>query len=212
MEKNLPQIAQFGHAELKAFVAAGKTIIDLRDAPSFGAAHIPGSINIGLTPQSVNWLRIAVEPDQEIALLANSKQDIDQAAAQFIGAGYTRIAGYSIGIMEWVFQGEETGFLPQLSIHGLKRVLEKYSDHRVLDVRTDDEWRQGHIAGAVHIPLSLLIKQGLDMDKETHISIVCAAGYRSNIAGSHLKSLGFAHVYSVIGGMNAWKMKYATER
>jgi len=212
MEKNLPQIAQFSHAELKAFVAAGKTIIDLRDAPSFGAAHIPGSINIGLTPQSVNWLRIAVEPEQEIALLANSKHDIDQAAAQCTAADYTLLAGYSIGIMEWVFAGEETGYLPQLSIHGLKRVLEKYPDHRVLDVRTDDEWRQGHIVGAVHIPLSLLIKQGLDMDKEIHISAVCAAGYRSNIAGSHLKSLGFTHVYSVIGGMNAWKMKYATER
>jgi rhodanese-related sulfurtransferase len=203
MEKNLPQTVPFGCAEIKAFVAAGKTIIDLRDAPSFGAAHIPGSINIGLTPQSVNLLIIAVEQEQEIALLANSKQDIDQAAAQFAGAGYTRIAGFSIGIMEWVFQGEETGFLPQLSIHGLKRVL---------DVRTDDEWRQGHIAGAVHTPLSLLIKQGLEMDRETHISAVCAAGYRSNIAGSHLKSLGFTHVYSVIGGMNAWKIKYATER
>ena len=212
MKEDLSQPAQFSHAELKAFVAAGKTIVDLRDAPSFGAAHIPGSINIGLTPQSVSWLKLVLDPGQEIALLANSKQDIDRAVAQFTGAGYTRLAGYSIGIMEWVFAGEDTGFLPQLSIHGLKRVLEKYPDHRVLDVRTDEEWQQGHIAGAVHIPLSLLIKQGLALDRETHISVVCAAGYRSNIAGSHLKSLGYAHVYSVIGGMNAWNMKYGTER
>jgi len=212
MGKDLSQPAQFGYAELKAFVAAGKTIIDLRDAPSFGAAHVPGSINIGLTPQSVNWLRIVVEQDQEIALLANSKQDIDQAVAQFIAAGYNRIAGYSIGIMEWVFKGEETGFLPQLSIHGLKRVLEKYPDHRVLDVRTAEEWQQGHITGAVHITLPRLVKQGLEMDRQTHISVVCAAGYRANIAGSHLKSLGFTHVFSVIGGMNAWNMKYGTER
>lgn len=212
MEKNFSQIVQFGHAQLKAFVSAGKTIIDLRDAPSFGAAHVPGSINIGLTPQSVNWLRIVVEQDQELVLLANSKQDIDQSVAQFSAAGYNRIAGYGIGIMEWVCQGEETGFLPQLSIHGLKRVLAKYPDHRVLDVRTDEEWQQGHIAGAVHIPLPRLVKQGLDMGRQTHISAICAAGYRANIAGSHLKALGFTHVYSVIGGMNAWKMKYATER
>jgi len=212
MKEDFSQPAQFSHAELKAFVAAGKTIVDLRDAPSFGAAHIPGSINIGLTPQSVSWLKLVLDPGQEMALLANSKQDIDRAVAQFTGAGYTRLAGYSIGIMEWVFAGEDTGFLPQLSIHGLKRVLEKYPDHRVLDVRTDEEWRLGHIAGAVHIPLSLLIKQGLELDRETHISVVCAAGYRSNIAGSHLKFLGFTHVYSVIGGMNAWNMKYGTDR
>jgi rhodanese-related sulfurtransferase len=212
MEKDRLPPPQFSYTEIKAFVAAGKTIVDLRDAPSFGAAHIPGSINIGLTPQSVNWLKITVSPEQEMALLANSRQDIDQAVAQFTGAGYQRIAGFILGIMEWVFAGEETGFLPQLSIHGLKRVLEKYPDHRVLDVRTDEEWRSGHIAGAVHIPLPLLVNQGLAMDPQTHISVVCAAGYRSNIAGSKLKSRGFTNIYSVIGGMNAWKMKYMVEQ
>jgi rhodanese-related sulfurtransferase len=50
------------------------------------------------------------------------------------------------------------------------------------------------------------------MDPQTRISVVCAAGYRSNIAGSKLKSRGFTNSYRVIGGMNAWKMKYMVEQ
>ena len=38
----------------------------------------------------------------------------------------------------------------------------------------------------------------------SHITAVCGAGYRSNIAGSLLKSLGYEQVFSLIGGMTAW--------
>lgn len=83
-------------------------------------------------------------------------------------------------------------------------VLAKYGDHVVLDVRTDDEWQDVHIEGAIHKPISDLIHNGIDLDKHRHITAVCGSGYRSNIAGSFLKSLGYEHVFSLIGGMTAW--------
>ena len=86
----------------------------------------------------------------------------------------------------------------------LAHVLEKYDDHVVLDVRTGDEWQAGHIDGAVHKPISDLIRSGIDFDKSRHVTAVCGSGYRSNIAGSFLKSLGYGHVFSLIGGMTAW--------
>ena len=94
----------------------GNAVIDLRDASSFGGAHIPGSINIGFTPQSANWLGMTVEPEREIALLANSKQDLEEAVVHFRRAGYDRITGFYLGISDWIAKGEETGFLPQISI------------------------------------------------------------------------------------------------
>jgi glyoxylase-like metal-dependent hydrolase (beta-lactamase superfamily II)/rhodanese-related sulfurtransferase len=209
--KDLPHTVHFNFSELKKFVEEGKTLIDLRDASSFGGAHIPGSLNIGFTPQSANWLGMVVDPEKEIALLANSKNETEEAMVSFKRAGYDRIVGYYLGISDWIARGEETGFLPQISIHGLQRVLEKYDAHHVLDVRTDQEWNSGHIKGAQHIPLQQLIAQGVPLRKEEHISVICGSGYRSNIAGSILKSQGYAHVYSVIGGMNAWKTKYETE-
>ena len=120
--------------------------------------------------------------------------------------------GYFIGIAEWVAHGEETGTLSQLSVHGLQRLLFQQEDHPVIDIRTEQEWSAGHIKGAQHIPIQQIIESGLDLGKEEHISVICGSGYRSNIAGSVLKARGFTRINSVIGGMNAWKIKYDVEK
>ena len=198
-------------SDIEAAVSEGKNIIDLRDATSFGGAHVPGSLNIGFTPQSATWLGTVVDPDKALVLLANQNRDIESAISLFRKAGYDNITGFSLGLSAWISQGEETGFLPQVSIHGLNRILEKYANHNVIDVRTPEEWKTGHIKNALSIPLNNLIEKGTDLGKEDHVSIVCGSGYRSNIAGSMLKSRGFDHVYSVIGGMNAWRKKYGVE-
>jgi glyoxylase-like metal-dependent hydrolase (beta-lactamase superfamily II)/rhodanese-related sulfurtransferase len=198
-------------AELKKAVAEGKTIIDLREAAAYGGAHIPGSINVGYNPQSANWLGMVVDPRLPVVLIAGGAAEAEQAITHFRRAGYDAIEGYYVGISDWIFQGEETGFLPQLSIHGLKRVLDKYANHTVLDVRSNDEWQAGRILGAVHVPLQQVIDRGVDLNKEDHLSVVCRTGYRANIAASFLKSRGFEHVYSVIGGMMAWERVYTVE-
>ena len=190
----------------------GKTLIDLRDASSFGGAHVPGSINIGLSPQVANWLGMVVEPEGDLALLGNKKSDIDEALLQFRRSGFDRIVGYFIGIAEWVAHGEETGTLSQLSVHGLKRLLTQDDNHSVIDIRTDQEWSAGHIKEAQHITIQQIIESGLDSGKEDHISVICGSGYRSNIAGSFLKAQGYTRINSVIGGMNAWKIKYEVEK
>jgi rhodanese-related sulfurtransferase len=92
-------------------------------------------------------------------------------------------------------------------------VRQKYRDHVVLDVRTDAEWQAGHIEGAIHKPISNLIEDGIDLDdldKNRHITAICASGYRSNIAGSFLKAQGYEHVFSLIGGMTAWNAAQRT--
>jgi len=103
-------------------------------------------------------------------------------------------------------QGKQLDHLPQLTVDSLNHVLAKYSDHVVLDVRTDAEWQTGHIERAVHRPISDLIQHGPDLPRQRHITSVCGSGYRSNIAGSFLKSLGYEHVFSLIGGMTAWNV------
>ena len=58
----------------------------------------------------------------------------------------------------------------------------------------------------------MIIESGLDSGKEDHVSVICGSGYRSNIAGSFLKAQGYTRINSVIGGMNAWKIKYEVEK
>ena len=203
--RDLQGLQRFSVAQLQQAIAAGGTVVDIREAAAFGGAHIPGSINVGFSPQSPTWLGMVVDPQNYIVVVAANVFDAEQAILGFRRAGYDRIIGYFIGMNDWIFSGAQVGFLPQLSVHGLKEVREKYHDHIVLDVRTPEEWEAGHIEAAVHVPLHELIEKGFNAAPDAHISVVCRTGYRANIAASMLKFRGFKHVYTVIGGMTAWE-------
>lgn len=74
---------------------------------------------------------------------------------------------------------------------------------RVIDVRRADEWRQGHVPGAVNLPLPELALRTGDLNGEP-LALVCGSGYRSTVAASVLERSGFRRLYNVAGGMNAW--------
>ena len=206
--KDLAKLKHFYVDEVKKFIEKGGVIVDLRDATSFGSAHIKGSINIGFSANSTNWLATVVDPEQKILLLADNENIVLNAVNDFRRAGYDNIIGYLIGLNSWILNGEEIGFLPQISIYTLKYVMEKYDNHHIIDVRSKEEWDSGHIKGAIHIPLENFFEQKVELEFKEHISIICRSGYRSNIAGSILKSKGYKNVYSVIGGMTAWSKKF----
>ena len=77
----------------------------------------------------------------------------------------------------------------------------------VLDVREPDEYEQGAIPGAVHIPRGHLESQveGRLPDKAEPILVVCASGFRSAFASKTLQDLGYTDVANVLGGFNRWK-------
>ena len=75
--------------------------------------------------------------------------------------------------------------------------------HRILDVREDDEYRAGHIAGAVHIPLMQLPARAQELDPAAEWLAVCRVGGRSLQATVFLARLGL-QVRNVEGGMEAW--------
>lgn len=74
-------------------------------------------------------------------------------------------------------------------------------DWMLLDVRTDAEWRDGHVEGSVHIPLDQL------MDRTTEVServvCICASGGRSAQATAYLNQTGRQAV-NLAGGIHAW--------
>lgn len=197
----------------------GCVLVDIRKSTSFGAAFIHGAINIGLTPSSADWLAMVCDPDKELVLVSDYEAEVAAAVDQFKGAGFGKIRGFlDGGVHAWASAGKDLDHLPQLTVGSLRHVLDKYADHILLDVRTDDEWAMGNVDGAMHVPVAKLVADGgmellakdIDgqpIDKQRHITALCGSGYRSNIAGSFLKSKGFEYVYSVLGGMNAWKAR-----
>ena len=77
----------------------------------------------------------------------------------------------------------------------------------VLDVREPDEYEQGALPNAVHIPRGTLETsvEGRIPDKSSHVVIYCAGGTRSAFAAQTLQELGYTDVASVVGGFNRWK-------
>jgi rhodanese-related sulfurtransferase len=74
----------------------------------------------------------------------------------------------------------------------------------VLDVRTQPEWDQFHIAGSILIPLEQLQNSLNELPKNRNIVVVCLTGVRSKSGAAILKQSGFTHVNYVSGGLQAW--------
>jgi rhodanese-related sulfurtransferase len=73
-----------------------------------------------------------------------------------------------------------------------------------LDVRSQDEWDQYHIAGSTLILLDHLKDRLTELPKDKDIVVVCRSGRRSQSGASILQKAGFTHVSSMNGGLNAW--------
>ncbi len=77
----------------------------------------------------------------------------------------------------------------------------------IVDVRETDEWNAGHIAGAIHIPLSDVKNRVAELEKfkDSPVITQCRSGARSAKAAEVLKNDGFSAVYNLDGGINAWQ-------
>jgi molybdopterin/thiamine biosynthesis adenylyltransferase/rhodanese-related sulfurtransferase len=84
----------------------------------------------------------------------------------------------------------------------------------VLDVREPDEYQQGALPGALHIPRGHLESQieARVPDHGAHIVVYCAGGTRSAFAADTLNQLGYSDVTSMAGGFNKWKDEGRTWR
>ncbi|KPL53692.1 hypothetical protein ABB55_16955 [Prosthecomicrobium hirschii] len=75
----------------------------------------------------------------------------------------------------------------------------------LVDVREDGEWRQGHIAGAIHMPLSRLRDLAGSLPGGRPVVFYCLSGARSAQAITVCRALGFAHDTHMAGGISAWR-------
>ena len=97
--------------------------------------------------------------------------------------------------------------IPEVSPEDVRAELERKNGLLVVDVREGDEFRAGHLPGAVHLPRGFLELQAEKKlpDPDADLVAYCAGGVRSLLAGKILKEMGYGNVVSMTGGYNAWK-------
>lgn len=86
-------------------------------------------------------------------------------------------------------------------------VMINHNDAIMLDVREDNEFKEGHILDAIHIPLGKLAGRVAELDqyKGRDVIVNCRSGHRSASACGRLRKSGFEKVYNLKGGIMAWQ-------
>ena len=103
--------------------------------------------------------------------------------------------------------------VPEMSVEALHARMATGADVQVIDVREDWEWAQGHIAGAVHIPLSELPRRLGEIDTARAAAFICHLGGRSEMATRFARQHGLSRAANVVGGMDSWEAHgYPVER
>lgn len=76
----------------------------------------------------------------------------------------------------------------------------------ILDVRTPDEFKQGHISGAINIDVesTSFKNEVLKLDKLKTYAVYCHSGRRSGIATGQMEKLGFTHLFNLQNGLSDW--------
>jgi rhodanese-related sulfurtransferase len=193
--------------QLLALQSVGAQILDTRDPGEFAAAHLGGSINIGLGGQFATWAGTVLNRENPIVLIAAPGHE-HESAMRLGRIGFDHVVGYLSGGIHSVESR------PDLTV-GTERLSAPLASERLqstaidgpatLDVRTPAERREKRIRGSIGIPLSQLGERLSELPSDRPLIVYCAGGYRSSIAASILQRKGFSQVSEIAGGITAWE-------
>jgi glyoxylase-like metal-dependent hydrolase (beta-lactamase superfamily II)/rhodanese-related sulfurtransferase len=184
----------------------GHILLDVRSAADFGAAHVPGSTNVGLGGQFAMWAGSLIPLNASIVVIADTGAQVDETVVRLARVGIENVKGYLEGGVEsWHAAGLPINTLTQISVAELNERIAN-DNLQIVDVRRPAEYVNGHVPHAQNAPLASLEKSlgPLSLEKDKLTAVICAGGYRSSAAASLLQQQGFTNLLNVAGGTGAW--------
>ncbi len=183
------------------------TILDSRTAHVFTEAYVPGSVNIGLEGNFTEWAGKILPRHHRLVLVAETGKE-RETVEQLFAAGFTKFEGYLEGGLEaWQDAGEIADLIINVEADEVAMDIPFDKNLVIVDVRKPVEFADGHVQGAINIPLSdltdpLTIATFSDTD---NLYVHCGGGYRSVIAASLIKQQGLHNLRNIVGGYTALK-------
>ena len=183
---------------------SGAIVLDTRDEDTFGAAHVPGSVNIGLDGQFASWAGTIVGLETDVVIVAEDEARVAETQTRLARVGIDRAIGYLAGgVAAWRRAGLPVATIAQLAPQAFADCIAQ-PEMQLVDVRRPLEWAGGHIDGAVHMPLNRLLGSLDELDRGRPVAVHCKSGYRSSIAASLMQRAGISDVRNLSGGYDAW--------
>lgn len=191
---------------LGSLLASGAVIVDTRPAADFAAGHIPGTLSIPFNKSFATWAGSLLPYQNDLYLLVDSVRAglLRQILENLMMIGLDRVRGYfgPEALDLWTGEGKRLEALEQLTVSDLAL---KRNGLVVLDVRGRSEWDDGHIPGALLIPLAELPERLAEVPANQPVAVHCQGGSRSAIAASLLAAHGRRSVSNLTGGFGAWR-------
>ncbi len=189
---------------------ASMTVIDARNPEEYQEVHIKGAINIPEKKFSEHAGQLPADKGARLVFYCNGVKcgKSKKAAQKAAELGYTDILIYSEGMPVWEEKGMplyagpdyekkvETTKIAPADLDAL--IKSGAATFTLVDVRDVEEFKEGHIPGAVNIPVSAFAAQSGALDKEKKIIVYCNSGGRSYNAYRKLMKLGYADINQAI--------------
>ncbi len=191
-------------AAVRDLVKSGAWVVDLRDGPAYAAEHIQGSINVSVRGRLDTWTGSVIPFDAPLVLVGSS-DEAREAAFRFKRIGIDHVVGRLAPDFE---KARRAGLAVRATeLVAPKQLADRIARHVepiVVDVRTGEERAELSLGDYAHIELTDWKRFGDVLDKQAPVLFVCNSSYRSSMAVGLAERLGFEHVGSLDGGLDAW--------
>ena len=183
---------------------AGAVLLDVREPADFALAHLRGSVNVGLSGRFAEYAGEVVRAEQRIVLVGPAAA-VAEARTRLGRIGFDRVDGaLTDPESAFVARPGEVAAASRLTAAQVAERIAAVPDLQVVDVRGPGETADGTLPGALLLQLPTLLTRAGELDPARPTLVYCAGGYRSSIAASTLRRLGFADVSDLVGGYGAW--------
>jgi glyoxylase-like metal-dependent hydrolase (beta-lactamase superfamily II)/rhodanese-related sulfurtransferase len=192
-------------AQLLERMRGGAQLLDTRESLDFEGAHVRGALNIGLGGSFATWCGTILDRERTVVVIAERGRELE-AATRLGRIGFDTVAGHLDGGMQQLEDAPDLiDRTERITAGSLAEQLDSSEPPLVVDVRSSGEWDQGHIDGALNLPLSQLPDRLGELPTDRLVVVHCVGGYRSSIAASLLRREGLPRVADLVGGIGAWE-------
>ena len=179
---DLSPAAQVHPEELRRRIDAGEWVVDLRHRTAFAAGHLDGTLAFELSASFVTYLGWLYTWGVPLTLIGDDHDQIAAAQRELVRIGVDNVTGSAVGDLSRFANGTPMRSYRVADFGDLADAL-AHGDLTVLDVRQQGEYDDGHVNGAINIPLHELAHRTNEVPTG-EVWVHCGSGYRASIAAS----------------------------
>ncbi len=202
---SMPVPPSLSVATVQGQLADGMRLVDGRSRADFAREHLPGSLNIELDSQFSTYIGWLLPYNTPLIILVEDEEGRREAVVQLIRIGWEEINGFvDGGISSWKAAALPTEQFELIDVEMLYKRWSQRSNLKVIDVRRDDEWKEGHIPGAIHLHIGDLPQHLDEVPRNQPVALICRTGHRAEMAASIIAATGREVIVVGRGGVPDW--------